>query len=111
MEFGLVTFPSIKIALLRDFWFCHTGILSFGVSRAAAPPEGGKGAVPDPLWDQERDGNDYAGAAVAQLFGCGHARRLGWASRSSHGSHHCHQQLRGLAGWQGWLLKSWIHGL
>lgn len=78
MGFGLVTFPSTKLFLLRDFYFCPTGIFSFGMSRPAAPPDGGEGPVASPLWDQERDGNDYPGAAIVQLFGCRHARRLGF---------------------------------
>lgn len=113
MGFWLVIFPSIKIVLLRDFYFCPAGIFSFGVSRPAAPPDGGKGAATNPLWDQERDGNDYPGAAIVQLFGCRHVRRLGFLellSCRSHSSHRCHQKLRGLTGWQGWFLNSWTHG-
>lgn len=74
MGLGLVTFPSIKIVLSRDFYFSPIGIFSFGMPCPAASPDGGKGAVANPLWDEERDGSDYAGGTTEQLLGCRHAR-------------------------------------
>lgn len=100
---GSVTFPSIKIVMLRDFYFCPVGIFSFGMSCPAASPDGGKGAVASPLWDGERDGSDYAGGTTAQLLGCRHAR-LG--SPVLLGCPCCHWTLRGPAGWPGWSLSS-----
>lgn len=44
MGFGLVTFPSIKIVLLRDLYFCPAEIFSFGMSCPAVPPDGGEGS-------------------------------------------------------------------
>lgn len=114
MGFGLVTFPSIKIVLLRDFYFYPSGIFPFGMSRPAASPDGGEGAVADPLWDRERDGNDYPGVGPAQLLGCRHARCLGipqLAGCPQPRLHRCHQELRGLTGWQGWFLNSWTCAL
>lgn len=74
MGLRLVAFPSIKIILSRDFYFCSIGIFPFGMSCPAASPDGDKGAVAKPLWEEEKAGSDYAGDTRAQLLGCRHAR-------------------------------------
>lgn len=74
MGLRLVAFPSIKIILSRDFYFCPVGIFPFGMSCPAASPDGDKGAVAKPLWEEEKAGSDYAGDTRAQLLGCRHAR-------------------------------------